>query len=69
MLMRMTIGVRMVIRVGMSSMGLLVLISFVGVVAINHMGGNIMMEKPREDLDAYDTCEETCNKDISCRPR
>lgn len=31
------------VRVGMSSMGLLVLIGFVGVVAINHMGGNVMM--------------------------
>lgn len=69
MVMRMTIRVGMAVRVGMSSMGLLVLIRFVGVVAINHMGGNIMMQKPREDLDAYDTCEETSDEYISCCPR
>lgn len=69
MLMRMTIGVRTVVRVGVSSMGLLVLIRFMGVVAINHMGGNIMMQKPREDLDAYDACQETSDEYISCCPR
>lgn len=67
--MRMTIRVGMAVRVGMSSMGLLVLISFVGVVAINHMRGNIMMQKPREDLDAYDACQETSDEYISCCPR
>lgn len=62
-------GMGMAVRVGMSSMGLLVLVGFVAVVAINDMGGYIMMQKPRKDLDAYYTCHETCNKYISCRPR